>query len=171
MKLILSFVLVLLFLSSCSKQQTKPLHLLELNNSGVNGLDTTTPYQEYAILPHIRGYDVTMFSRFEAGEAKSIIRITYDNQEVMYITPTYSKHYTKSKIKSISIVSNFVTNPFGLQIDQIYDESLGLYCKKKKPKQLECAKEGYDHIALIFSQRPTQEYHLSELVWSKDALR
>lgn len=170
MKIWILLITTLLFLSSCSKQKTKPLHALVLSDNGINTLNASTPYQENIIAPKLQGYDIELFSAFEAGELQSIMRITHYEEEVMLLFPTKSKKEQEATLQSISITSDLVEHPFGIQIGQNYHSKLDLACTKSQGK-MECEPNSFEHIYLIFFPIDTKQWQLREIVWSKDALQ
>lgn len=170
MKSLFSPLFFILFFSACSQQYTKPLYDLKLTNSGINGIGAETPYKESSLLPHIRAYDLSIFSRFEAGKSKSIMRVSYHKRDLIYITPTNSQDLDKRKVATMTIVSDLVQTPFDFKLNTKYDENLHLQCIQKETTQLLCTKKEYPNIKLIFIKQTTKAFHLKEIEWSRDAL-
>jgi hypothetical protein len=170
MKTSILLLIITLFLSSCSREKTKPLHTLALSDKGVNTLNATTPYLENSIAPKLPGYALELFSAFEAGKIQSLMRVTHYDEEVMLLFPTKNKKDQESTLERIVITSNLVQHPFDIKIGEAYRSDLDLICHEKKEEMLCKAKE-YAHIYLIFNTKETQASHLREIIWSKDALQ
>ncbi|MCD6258257.1 MAG: hypothetical protein J7J31_01520 [Helicobacteraceae bacterium] len=169
MKTSIFLLVILLFLASCSKQKTKPLHTLVLTDKGVNTLSISTPFLENIIAPKLVGYDIELFSAFEAGKVQSIMRVTHYDEEVMLLFPTQSKKDQESTLESIAITSNLVQYPFDIQIGEEYHSELDLLCNKTLD-EMRCNSKDYKHIQLIFIPKDTTKWELQEILWNKDAL-
>ena len=169
MKTSVLLLALFLFFTSCSKQKTKPLHTLVLSDSGVNTLSSSTPFLENIIAPKLMGYDIELFSAFDAGNVQSIMRVTHYDEEVMLLFPTQSKKEQESTLESIAITSNFVQHPFNIQIGEEYHSKLDLMCEEKVDT-MRCTTKEYKHIQLIFIPKDTTKWQLQEILWNKDAL-
>ena len=169
MKIWILLIAILLFTSSCSKQKTKPLHTLVLSDNGIDKLSASTLYQENIIAPKLQGYDIELFSAFEAGETQSVMRITHYGEEVMFLFPTRNKQKQETTLQSISIRSDLVQHPFAIQIGENYHSELDVTCKKSED-EMKCKPNGFEHIHLLFSVKGTKQWQLREIIWSKDAL-
>ncbi|MDY0121653.1 MAG: hypothetical protein RBR54_06890 [Sulfurimonas sp.] len=169
MKTSILLLAILLFFTSCSKQKTKPLHTLVLSDKGVSTLTSSTPFLENIIAPKLMGYDIELFSAFDAGNVQSIMRVTHYDEEVMLLFPTQSKKEQESTLESITITSNLVQHPFDIQIGENYRSELDLICEKNLDA-MRCNANDYKHIQLIFIPKDTTKWQLQEILWNKDAL-
>lgn len=92
------------------------------------------------------------------------MQITYNKQEVMIIKPDKKDKNSSSFIKSIIITSDFVKNPFNLEINSVFKENPDLTCSKSKDEII-CKKQKYENIKIVYKKDKTNEYLLKEFIW------
>lgn len=170
MKTSILLIFLLLFFSSCSKQKTKPLYTLMLSDKGINTLTSSTPFLQNSIAPKLKGYDIKLFSAFEAGDIQTIMRVSYYDEEVMLLFPTKKQKDQEQTIQSISITSKLVEHPFAIKIGDRYRSDLHLTCNTNKERMF-CSTQKHKHIQLIFTLNDTTQWQLEEILWNKDALQ
>jgi hypothetical protein len=167
MKIITFFLTTLFLFTACTNEERVPLNMPILTEFGMNSLTSKTQFTLNAIAPNLVGYDITNFTALEGGESKSIMRVSYHGREVMIITPTKPKDDSQRYIKSISITSDYVENPFNIKIGDAYNQDDFPICEELE-KSLVCKKEKYRNILLIF-QKNNNVWSLKEIVWSSGA--
>ncbi|MCX6075486.1 MAG: hypothetical protein NTW78_01215 [Campylobacterales bacterium] len=167
MKIITLFLTTLFLLTACTNENKMPLTKPILTESGINSLTSKTQYVLNAIAPNLLGYEITNFTALESGESKSIMRVSYQGHEVMIITPTKPKEDSQQYIKSISITSDYVENPFNIKIGDTYNRDNFSTCEELK-EGLTCKKDKFKNILLIFKKN-NKTWSLKEIVWSGDA--
>ncbi|MBU0720060.1 hypothetical protein KJ877_01820 [bacterium] len=138
----------------------------KLTNKGVNALNAQTPYLANSILPNLLGYDIDHFTAFESGKPVNIMRVRYNTQEAMIITPTKTEDFSSSYIKSITITSDLVQNPFNLSIGDTLDANA--FSKCKTADEIVCKNKGFENIKIIFTKNKNGTYILKEFVWAED---
>ncbi|MDO8454813.1 MAG: hypothetical protein Q7S59_09610 [Sulfurimonas sp.] len=144
-----------------------PLNMPILTELGINSLTSKTQFTLGAITPNLLGYDITNFTALEGGEAKSIMRVSYHGHEVMIITPTKLKKDSQRYIKSITITSNYIENPFNIKIGDAYNQDNFPVCTELE-ESLTCKQEKYKNILLIF-KKSNKRWSLQEIVWGDNA--
>lgn len=164
MKNYINSLMILLFLTACSQEHTKPLNYPILNNNGVNSINEKTPYESRFILPKILGYSIDELTTFTNGISSNIMRVHYHNKEVMLIIPTKKDKYIKRYVKEIIITDNYIKNSFNLKIGDIFDKTAFSTCTKSKEKII-CKKDDFKNIKIVFTKE--KDYILKEFIWSK----
>ncbi len=167
MKIISLFLTTLFFLTACTNEDKMPLNKPMLTEFGINSLTSKTQFTLNAIAPNLLGYDITNFTALEGGESKSIMRVSYNGHEVMIITPTKPKDDSQRYIKSISITSDYVENPFNIKIGDAYNQDNFFTCEELE-ESLICKGEKYKNIRLVFKKN-NKVWSLKEIVWSSGA--
>ncbi|MBU1659766.1 hypothetical protein KKG72_12070 [bacterium] len=179
MKLITILLIFLSFFTACSNEGLTPLNTLVLSNSGVNLLNTKIPYEENIIASKLLGYEIDAFTAWEHAIPVNIMRVHYYNKEVMIITSTRNKQAAQNYIKNIIVTSNFVKNPFGIKIGDVYTKGSFSSCAlnneeirifNKAPKeQLTCKQSGFENIEIIFTKKSKDTFVFKEFIWSDNA--
>ncbi len=167
MKIITLFLTTLFLLSGCTNRDKMPLNKPVLTEFGINSLTSKTQFTLNAITPNLLGYDITNFTALEGGESKSIMRVSYHGREVMIITPTKPKDDSQQYIKSISITSDYVENPFNIKIGDAYNKEDFPTCEELK-ESLICKQEKFKNIVLVFKKNSSL-WSLKEIVWDDNA--
>ncbi|MFA6192565.1 MAG: hypothetical protein WC665_09460 [Sulfurimonas sp.] len=167
MKIITLFFTTLFLFTACTNEEKVPLNMPILTEVGINSLTSKTQFTLNAIAPNLLGYDITNFTALESEESKSIMRVSYHGHEVMIIAPTKPKNNSQRYIKSISITSDYVENPFNIKMRDAYNQDNFPICEELE-KSLVCKKEKYRNILLIFKKN-NNVWSLKEIVWSGGA--
>ncbi|MFA6138956.1 MAG: hypothetical protein WC667_12855 [Sulfurimonas sp.] len=167
MKSITLFLTTLFLFTACTNEKEIPLNMPILTEFGINSLTSNTLFSLNAIAPNLLGYDITNFTALEGGESKSIMRVSYHGHEVMIITPNKPKDDSPQYIKSISITSDYVENPFNIKIGDPYNKDDFSTCEELK-EGLICEQEKYKNIRLVFKKN-NHAWSLKEIVWSSNA--
>lgn len=136
----------------------------KLTNDGVNSINESTLFDESIIAPKILGYETAIFTAFEAGFAKPVMRVHYYNQDAMLIIPTPQRGNDTPTVKSIHITSDLVQLPWKISFNSKLNQKEFTTCQNAKDqKSTTCQKENYPNITFVFNDNK-----LTEIIWSKN---
>ena len=149
---------------ACSNPPKQPLHMPKLTDRGVNSINENTLFETTTVAPKLLGYDVAIFTAFNAGFAKPIMRVTYHDTEVMLLIPSTTHHTQTPTVKKILITSNLLSFPFSERIGDTVNKKNFTTCLSKK-EILECRKKAFQNLTFHYHFKQEQ-YRLKEIVWS-----
>lgn len=168
MKLILTYLLILLLFIGCSQENKKPSIVLVLSNSGVSSLDSKTLFSQSEVSSKLLSYDVEMFTAWENGASVSIMRVLYNSREVMIITPTIADKNAQQYIKNISITSDYIENPFNILMGAQLDKNSFSTCQETQ-ETITCKQKEFNNMELLFKKDLNQKWFLKEILWNANA--
>lgn len=169
MKTSISLFIILFLFLGCTKQKTTPLNRLILTEHGISGINDTTSYNSSTIKPKLLSYDISIYNMFKDQATHPIMRVSYENQEIMLITPSHKTKDNKINVQSIIITSKYVKNPLNLDIGAPLNRNLFMTCHKndKDNKELLCKQTQKSNLSWVFKQS-NNTYNLLEIIWAKN---
>ncbi|MDY0116012.1 MAG: hypothetical protein RBR59_00370 [Sulfurimonadaceae bacterium] len=168
MKTFISCFIILFLFLGCTKQKTAPLHKLTLSEHGINGINHITPYNRSFISSKLLGYEIALYNKFENQTTQSLMRVSYEGQEIMLLLPSQQTKEEDATVESIIITSKYVKNLLGLEIGTPLKRELFMACTENKNEIL-CKENPQSNISWIFTKTNSDTPKLLEIIWTKNS--
>ena len=85
--------LLLIVAAGCSETPSTLPYPMQVNDEGIGPLRSSTPFNASVVNGLLPGFEVRQFTAFEAGSARSVLRVTRGSEEVFTIHPDHRRQY------------------------------------------------------------------------------